>query len=97
MFKIVNVPTKIFDKNVIKPKARAILSIKEDYFCPIDNEIKEYKTYEGTIETVHDDMIRFISDDTYLDIYLDSYNHEIDKWLTVEDIDGFWTKLDLIK
>lgn len=96
MFKIVNVPTKMFDTNIIKPNARAILSLKEDYFCPSDNKIKEYKTYEGIISEVHEDMIRFVSDDTFINFYSDSIHPEIDKWFTVEDIDGYWTKLELM-
>lgn len=97
MFKTIYVPTKAFDLDVIKPKARAIYSEREDYYCPIDNDFKDYKSYKGIIDTVYEDRLRFISDDTHVNLYSDSEHPDRDIWLSPEDIDGYWTKLELDK
>lgn len=96
MFKTILVPTKVFDTDIIKPKAKAIYFVRDEHYCPITYELLEYKSYEGIIDTVYDDNIRFISDDTHVNLYTDSEHPDIDKWLSVEDIDGYWVKLELI-
>lgn len=97
MFKVVQVPIKVFDLDVIKPKARAIYSKRESYFCPIDNEFKDYKSYTGVIESVCEYSLRFISDDTHVNFYSDSEHPDKDIWLSPDDIDNYWIKLELEK
>ena len=95
MFKMIQVPKKIFDLSVIRPKSRATYSVREDYFCPVDDVWKEYRAYKGVIESVNEDCIRFVSDNTHVNFCSDSEHPDIDIWLSVEDIDGYWTKLEL--
>lgn len=97
MFKTVYIPTKVFDLNVIKVNARAIYSERENYYCDIDDIKKEYRSYKGIIKTVYEDSIRFISDDTHVNLYSDTEHHDKDIWLSPEDIDGYWVKLELDK
>lgn len=98
MFKKVYVAKTVFDLQVVKPNMRAIYSERnEGYYCPIDNDFKDYRTYRGVIEAVNKDNIRFISDDKHINLYSDSVHPDIDIWLSPEDIDGYWTKLELEK
>lgn len=95
MLKTVYVPTKVFDVEVIKPNARAVYSERCKHYCDIDNVVKEYKSYKGTIKTVEEDIIRFVSDDVHYGLYTDSEYHDKDLWLSPDDIDGYWIKLEL--
>lgn len=96
MFKTIYKPIKIFDTNIIKPKTKAIYSIREDYFCPVANDFLEYRSYEGIIEDVTEEQVRFISNDNHVNLYYESVHPDVDRWLKVDDIDGYWIKLELV-
>lgn len=97
MFKTVYVTKTVFDLKKIKPNMKAVYSERKSYYCPVDDELKDYKNYEGIIETVYEDSIRFVSDDTHVNIYSETEHPDKDIWLSPEDIDGYWVKLELEK